>query len=294
MIKPILLATLALGSAAASAAGIQWVTDYRTATQIATKSGKLVMAVFVRKPNVYVAMLNTDALVDPAVIKASSKFVCLRADVDKGAGSLANTYGIVAYPNVLFLKPDGKVVWTIPGYEPPNMFLAEMNRAPTVERDFARFKAKVQKNSNDVDALLGLVPIYAYKRQSLLAVTSLSRAEKVIKGSKERIYPGCNSVGDYYQTQNDVKRAIPYFEKGLNAKDSQVATYSAISISACYQVLNTPQAAVPALKSLLKRKDLRPTDRRQAEALLTLKPRKKPQLQLAPHGAPQPAIRTSH
>jgi thioredoxin 1 len=68
-------------------------------------------------------MLDKTTWQDPKVIQwLTENTIPLKIDAEKEV-ALAKRYGVRAYPTMVFIKPDGKILDTIIGYHPPEKFL---------------------------------------------------------------------------------------------------------------------------------------------------------------------------
>ncbi len=93
-------------------------------------------------------MLDRTTWQDPKVIQwLTANTIPLKIDAEKDV-ELARRYGVRAYPTMVFIKPDGKILDTIIGYHPPEKFLpkavAYLSGKSSV--DFAREELKGHEN----------------------------------------------------------------------------------------------------------------------------------------------------
>ena len=107
---------------AAFADSIGWVYSYEDSLKLASREGKPIMVGFYTKWCMYCRKLDETTYVDSAVVDISKNFVCLKVDGEKRR-DVAYGYGIGKFPTILFLDPDGRVIWREFGYRDP-VFLA--------------------------------------------------------------------------------------------------------------------------------------------------------------------------
>jgi len=125
----VLAATAALGLAvpAGAAEGIKWHTSLEEAVKASEESGKLVMLTLHTEWCGFCTKLEQETWPAEAVIAKSADFEC--ASVDPEKTEVSDSYDDGSYPRTLFIRSDGEVVSVIPGFLPPEDFVAEMSQA---------------------------------------------------------------------------------------------------------------------------------------------------------------------
>lgn len=112
----------------AMADSISWYYSYSDGLASAKTYNKPVMMdVFIQGCG-FCDRLNNETFTDPDVIALSKNFICVKLDADKYP-AIDNKYNVDGYPTILFLKPDGGVIHTIPEFRPPAPFISDMKTA---------------------------------------------------------------------------------------------------------------------------------------------------------------------
>lgn len=97
--------------------------SFEKALEQAKKEKKLVFVDFFTTWCGPCKMLDKTTWQDPKVIRwLTENTIPLKIDAEKEV-ELAKRYGVRAYPTMVFIKPDGKILDTIIGYHPPEKFL---------------------------------------------------------------------------------------------------------------------------------------------------------------------------
>jgi thiol-disulfide isomerase/thioredoxin len=122
------LALLA-GSATASAQELQWLRNY-SAAQAQAKELQRPMVLDFGTANCYwCRRLEATTFRDPGVMKTLSEyFVAVKIDADREP-QLAQKYGVNAYPTLVFLAPDGRLIGKHEGYVEVARFNLQLERA---------------------------------------------------------------------------------------------------------------------------------------------------------------------
>jgi len=106
---------------------ISWRHDLESALKAAKSQQKPVLIDFYTEWCGWCKKLDSDTYSDSRVNSASEKFVCVKIDAEKEP-EIANKYGVTGFPTIIFLDSNASVISTIPGYLPPDEFLANMNK----------------------------------------------------------------------------------------------------------------------------------------------------------------------
>ncbi len=106
---------------------IHWLTDHNTALAMAKKTDKPVLIDFYADWCGWCKKMTNVTYADKNVADTAKSFVCLKINTDRNP-ALARDYHVSGLPTTVFLKPDGTTIANIPGYEPPDVFLQQMNK----------------------------------------------------------------------------------------------------------------------------------------------------------------------
>jgi len=106
---------------------INWRYNLDDAIRVAKGQNKPIMADFYTEWCGWCKKLDSETYSDSKVSAAAGKFICVKINAEKQP-DVANKYGVSGYPTVIFLDSSGNSLLKIPGYLPPDKFLANMNR----------------------------------------------------------------------------------------------------------------------------------------------------------------------
>lgn len=106
---------------------IDWKYNLQDALKSAKVQHKPIMIDFYTDWCGWCKKLDSDTYSDPKVNAAAKKFICVKINAEKEP-NLANKYGVSGFPTIIFLDSNGAVLSKIPGYLPPDRFLANMNK----------------------------------------------------------------------------------------------------------------------------------------------------------------------
>jgi thiol:disulfide interchange protein len=112
---------------------IVWAKGYTAAVAEAKAQHKLVMVDIYTSWCEYCKQLDQNVYTDTNVIRAIQQVVPVKVDGEKEGLDLANKYNIQGYPTILFLNPDGTLVSEIDGYEEPDQFISDLNKAVNMQ-----------------------------------------------------------------------------------------------------------------------------------------------------------------
>jgi len=111
-------------------AGIEWIHNLEDGLAKARQENKLVMIEFMASWCPSCHEMEKKTFSDSNVIAKISVFVPVRIDIDQQRevaekyNALAQKYGGIGIPNILFLASDGTKIKHIVGYQSPEEFLA--------------------------------------------------------------------------------------------------------------------------------------------------------------------------
>ena len=139
-VPALFIAVLAFLSPRAEA--IMWKYNLQDALKAAKSLGKPVMIDFYTDWCGWCKKLDSDTYTDPKVNAAAAKFICVKINAEREP-ALAGKYGVSGYPTVIFLDSNGNLLQKIPGFLPPDRFLAAMNRIlATMPKPIAKIDEK--------------------------------------------------------------------------------------------------------------------------------------------------------
>lgn len=106
---------------------INWKYDLASALKSAKSQNKPIMIDFYTEWCGWCKKLDSDTYSNSKVSAAAERFICVKIDAEKEP-AIANKYGVAGFPTIIFLNSNGNVISKIPGYLPPDRFLANMNK----------------------------------------------------------------------------------------------------------------------------------------------------------------------
>jgi thioredoxin-like negative regulator of GroEL len=147
------LAGLGLGCdpAPAPAAEIHWASNFEAAMQEARAEQKFVMIDFYTTWCYWCKVLDTRTYADDKVAAGAGGLVCVKVNAE-AEQKLAATYGVSAYPTVVFLNPDETLRQKIRGFQPPEGFLSILHDVLRTETE--QFALSMQTLSSPRDKKL--------------------------------------------------------------------------------------------------------------------------------------------
>jgi len=125
----LLVFAVAAAHAAFASGAIKWGRDYKTAQAAAAKSHKLMMVDMYTDWCVWCKRLDAYVYPSKEVLAESKNFVPLKMNAEQEGQTAAGVYGVRGFPTVLFLKPNGDLVYMIKGFRRPTDFAKEMRTA---------------------------------------------------------------------------------------------------------------------------------------------------------------------
>jgi len=245
----ILGALLAVAGSAVAAGAIKWKSSYEMAVAEAKSTHRLVMVDFYTDWCTWCKRLDADTYPAPAVEKEAESFVPVKVNAEKEGVAAAKKYDVEGYPTVVFLQPDGTLVWKISGYLPAEDFAKQMHLASSVTTEVPALETKLKANPTDATVAAQLVPYYSgmAKLDKIPAVVKVIDQGTAAPAVKADAY---NAAGDAFQNANKNDDAVPYFEKAIQQNLPHQAAYARMSIAQCYLTSGQAAKAKPYLQAL--------------------------------------------
>ena len=106
---------------------IVWARDYRSGLELARQAHKPLLLSF-RDPGCdWCAKLDAETFTDSDVVTLSHRYVCVLVESDVDS-DVVSQYGVMKYPMTLLVDPQGRPLFRLSGYLPPDR-LAPVLRA---------------------------------------------------------------------------------------------------------------------------------------------------------------------
>jgi thioredoxin-related protein len=251
---------------------IEWAKNFEDAQMEARKTDKLIMIDFYTDWCTWCKELDKQTFKDPVVSERAHKLVSVKVNAEKEGVELAKKYHVNGFPTVLFIDAAGDVYTRVLGFMPPDRFLMEIEKAEQKRTDSKKWQATLSKNPKDLEAIVGMLGLEAMRGQfdkAELRLKALMDADP--KNAKGHFAKAYNTIGDAYQEQDEFKKAIGWFEKGLKAgKSTEDIAYSRLSIATCAWYMEDMKTVIRECEAVLKLKDLSDSDKQIAEDLLKM------------------------
>lgn len=174
----VLLLTAAIPGVSGSAYGIDWMSDYQAGLERARIERKPVMIDFYTMWCYYCKVLDAKTYVDPSVIAASEKFVCLKINAERER-QLAREFRITGYPIIVLLSRDGTETKRFYGYQTAAALKTELGRILNDAERLDALAEKYKKNPGDGEAA------YLYADE-LMAKGRFKEAGKILEKTVRR------------------------------------------------------------------------------------------------------------
>lgn len=192
------------------------------------------------------------------MIKLAGRFVPLKVNAEKEGRTLASKYKVNGFPTLLFVDSGGVIWGQIGGYVPPSGFIEQATPVVDLYSQFPKVQATLKNSPNDGAANCTMARVEAVRGNASKAEEHLKRAEGA-KFAGPELAKAYNGVGDHFQTGNQFDTAIGYFLKGRSAsKNPGDASYSLVSIMACYESKRDMTNAKKYAKMLVELKGATP------------------------------------
>jgi thioredoxin-related protein len=108
-------------------AAIPWQHDLAQAKELAKAESKPLLLDFYTDWCGWCKRMDKDTYANKKVIDYAENFICVKINADEQR-QLTKEYNVRGFPSTVFLRSDGEVIESIPGYMPPEAFLKLMQR----------------------------------------------------------------------------------------------------------------------------------------------------------------------
>ena len=154
----------------------------------------------------------------------NANFINVKMDMEKGEGpTLAGTYNVTAYPTLLFIDGDGKLVQRVVGYQEPDPFI-NAGKGALKKSDKSDFYAKEYTGGKK-----DFTTIYNYvKALNQAGKPSLKIANEYINTQKDLTTP--DNLRFLFEAATEVDSRL--FDLMLNQKDKLTSMFSAAEVQA--------------------------------------------------------------
>lgn len=234
-------------------APIQWASSFSAAQQQARATGKLIMIDFYTDWCGWCQLLDTDTYPDSRVKILAAHFVPLKLDAEKGGATLAKKYNIDAYPIIVFVDADGKVVKRIEGYQDGSDFTESLSQI-LQDRSGKQLSAAAANQPKDVEAQVAMTIMNA-------ALGKIEEAEK-FRRQAETADPHNQSgmlgavyqaLADYYfYDKNDYGKSVDCLTNQIRVSNNGEETIIAqLMLGYSYIHLQQKSKAIAPLQSVL-------------------------------------------
>jgi thioredoxin-like negative regulator of GroEL len=153
MTSALVLTLLLAGSA--NDKGLQWETDFGRAMEQAREENKPVLVDFWAEWCGWCHRLDRTTYADPVVGAMGREFVAVRVNTegDPRDVKVAERYGVINLPTILFLSPRGRQVLRVKGFQGPGRFPQTMERAMETAQRVMAWEEALEKEPGDAAAL---------------------------------------------------------------------------------------------------------------------------------------------
>jgi len=199
-------------------------------------------------------MLDKVTYQDPAVVEYLNGIIAVKYDAEKDEGEvLAEKFRVKAYPTLLLLDPDGKVVDRHVGYLDGDGFMKTIKGYQDGISTVAYYESVLEKNPEDTEALYALGMKYADAVRSEEAEAAFDKLLKIDPDNE-------NKAEIYYQlgyTMTADERnedAIEYFNKVItDYPDTEFHDQALQMQTRAYYALDKKDKCLESYQALLAR-----------------------------------------
>lgn len=139
---------------------INWQTDYAAAIKLAIEKEMPILVFFTAEWSAPSQEMLTKVWANEGVIASAQKFIAVQVDVDQYP-EIAKKYEVKTYPTVIISDPSGDIKIQRVGPVPAKEMLTLMRVFPMDFSGIMELKKKIEKNSQDFEALRRLADFYA-------------------------------------------------------------------------------------------------------------------------------------
>jgi thioredoxin-like negative regulator of GroEL len=269
------LAAETVAGSAQGARRIPWEASFATALKKAAASRKPLMVDFWAEWCGYCHQLDRTTYADPEVIRLLTDFVSVKVDTE-GTPAEAETamrYQVSSLPTVLFLTPEGRVIFRLSGYQPPPEFAHTLALVRSEGGKVAGWERAVAANPRDGSALMSLglhlLDNESFEEGRDLLVRAQSAEASLTVADKKRLRL---ALGALRRMERNFAAAETLYKEGLALKpaDGETDPQMLFALGRLYMSWGRREDAVAALKRILADFPASPASDRARRALALL------------------------
>ncbi|MBS1718750.1 MAG: thioredoxin fold domain-containing protein [Armatimonadetes bacterium] len=216
--------------------GVQWRTDFTKAQAESKRTGKLIVVDFFSDNCVACVRLDKYTFPDSTVARSLTGFIPAKINADHEGKQLAKRYEVTGFPNIVFIRANGKMVGRIVGYMGPDMFNRKLAQIKTIDSNLPKWQAAFRQNHADIHALVGLGLASTFQGNAYEAEKYLSLAESKPSKGQGNVADLYIAVGDIYRdTDGGQAKGIALYKKALaTATERSQGVYSRLMLTYLY------------------------------------------------------------
>jgi thioredoxin-like negative regulator of GroEL len=248
---------------------IKWSGNYGSALALAKNTHRLLMVDFWATWCSGCKLLDKNTYRAASVIEGSQAFVPVKLNAEKDGMAQVARYDIKVFPTVLFLRPDGELVWKVEGYMPASQFLKQMQSAHEIGADLPKYEALYKSRGSSPELDMKLVRIYAGTGK-LAQIHKILTALDANPPSEVSSYAGgaYNAGGDAFQFAQKLPIALHYYRMAEETGKPADIAYARFNIATCCLADGDVDSARPVLEALVAMGHEADNYRKQAASLL--------------------------
>ncbi len=137
---------------------VRWERDIDSAFRRARKADRPLMVDFYAAWCGWCRRLDQVTYVDPEVVRLSEEFVPLKVNTEGSQRELelAKRYEAASLPTIVFLTPEGRLLWRVDGFQGPGVFPATLARAHATAGEVMAVEKALRRDASDAEALTRL------------------------------------------------------------------------------------------------------------------------------------------